>query len=49
MTDAEHNALLPEMADEELIRAYCAFEDHEHLSPEQQALVAEMERRDLEL
>jgi len=49
MTDAEHNPFPPEIADEELIRAYCAFEDHEHLSPEQQALVAEMERRNLEL
>ena len=26
MTDAEHNPFPPEIADEELIRAYCAFE-----------------------
>ena len=37
------------MRDDELLRAYCAFEDHEHLTDEQRELVAEMERRGLEL
>ncbi|ANI79588.1 hypothetical protein [Sphingobium sp. EP60837] len=47
--DDPHDTLeLAQMRDDELIRAWCSCEDHEHLSPESQALIQEMERRDLE-
>lgn len=49
MRDTPEALPLSEMRNEELIRAYCSFEDHEHLTPEQRAIVEEIEQRDLEL
>ena len=49
MRDDDDAPPFVEMGNEELIRAYCSFEDHEHLTPEQRAIVEEIERRDLEL
>ncbi|WP_426387886.1 hypothetical protein [Sphingobium sp. R-21] len=49
MAEAQDTRSISQMLDEELMRAYCSFEDHEHLTLAQKALVAEIERRDLEL
>lgn len=48
MDDRHDTQQLAQLRDDELIRAWCSCDDHEHLTPESQALVEEMERRDLE-
>lgn len=48
MDDQYDTQQLARLRDDELIRAWCSCDDHEHLTPESQALVEEMERRDLE-
>lgn len=49
MPDVQNQPCLPEISDEDLLRAYCAFDDHEHLTTAQQEIVEELERREIEL